>query len=143
MKVPGWRVPEFRLHEKGGKFHEVPAHHKVEQFINAYISAAGIAEEKRQPLFRSLDRNGRLSDRRLIRQRVLEMINRRARKAGLRAEAVCCHTARATGITAFLQNGGTLESAQMIAAHASPRTTSLYDRRNDAITLEEIERVRF
>jgi len=50
-----------------------------------------------------------------------------------------CHTFRATGITAYLENGGTLEHAQQIAAHESPRTTKLYDRTNDQITLDEIE----
>lgn len=133
----------FRLHEKGGKFHEVPAHHKVEQYMDAYLAATGIAGDKGTPLFRSLDRRGDLTDNRLVRQRVLEMIKRRARQAGLSPDRICCHTARATGITAFLLNGGTVEAAQRIAAHESPRTTSLYDRTGDAISLEEIERVRF
>ncbi|MCH7727472.1 MAG: tyrosine-type recombinase/integrase [Planctomycetes bacterium] len=133
----------FRLHEKGGKFHEVPAHHKVEHYMDAYITAVSIAGKKGEPLFRSLDRRGQLTEYRLIRQRVLEVIKRRARQAGLPADKVCCHTARATGITAFLLNGGQLETAQKIACHESPRTTSLYDRTSDAISLEEIERVRF
>ena len=79
--------------------------------MDEYLAAFGILEEKRLPLFRSLDRQGRLTDRRLIRQRVLEMIKRRARGAGLSPEKICCHTARATGITAFLRNGGQLEKA--------------------------------
>jgi len=70
------------------------------------------------------------------------MIKRRSRQAGL-SEAICCHTFRATGITAYLENGGTIENAQAIAAHESPRTTKLYDRTQDAISLEEIERIRF
>jgi integrase/recombinase XerD len=133
----------FRLHEKGGKFHEVPTHHKAEEYMDAYLAAAGIAEQKRTPLFRSLDRQGRLTDRPLVRQRVLEMVKRRARHAGIPSDKICCHTARATGITAFLLEGGTVEAAQRIAAHESPRTTSLYDRTGDAISLEEVERVRF
>ena len=55
---------------------------------------------------------------------VLHMIKRRAEAAGL-PYATCCHTFRATGITAYLQNGGTLEHAQTIANHESPRTTKL------------------
>ena len=51
------------------------------------------------------------------------------------------HTFRATGITAYLSNGGTLEHAQQIAAHASPKTTKLYDRTADTISLDEIERI--
>lgn len=63
----------------------------------------------------------------------------RAADAGL-TTAVCCHSFRATGITAYLENGGTLEHAQQIAAHESPRTTKLYDRTSDQITLNETER---
>ena len=68
------------------------------------------------------------------------MVKRRARAAGL-PDSTCCHTFRATGITAYLQNGGTLEKAQQIANHESPRTTKLYDRSSDVLTLEEIERI--
>jgi hypothetical protein len=52
-----------------------------------------------------------------------------------------CHVFRATGITAYLETGGTLDNAQAMAAHESPRTTKLYDRTSDAITLDEIERI--
>ena len=52
-----------------------------------------------------------------------------------------CHTFRATGITAYLENGGTIEKAQAIAAHESPRTTKLYDRTSDAVSLDEVERI--
>ena len=55
---------------------------------------------------------------------------------------LCCHTFRATGITTHMQNGGTLEHAQQIAAHESPRTTKLYDRTQDEISLDEVERIR-
>jgi len=130
----------FRLHEKGGKFHEVPAHHKAEEYVDAYIAAAGIAGDKRSPLFRSLDRRRVLSGRGIHRREVLAMVKRRARHSKL-PEAIGCHTFRATGITAYLLNGGTLEHAQTIAAHESPRTTKLYDRTNDEITLDEIERI--
>jgi integrase len=64
------------------------------------------------------------------------MIKRRARQAGL-PQTTCCHTFRATGITSYLQNGGTIEHAQQIANHESPRTTKPYDRTNDAISLDE------
>ena len=68
------------------------------------------------------------------------MIKRRAKAAGL-SEAICYHTFRATGITAYLENGGTIEHAQQIANHESPETTKLYDRTSDQITLDEIERI--
>lgn len=70
----------------------------------------------------------------------LRMIKRRAKAAGL-PDRICCHTFRATGITAYLEAGGTIENAQAIAAHESPRTTKLYDRTNDELTLDEIERI--
>jgi site-specific recombinase XerD len=132
----GW----FRLHEKGGKLHEVPVHHNAEAYLDAYVAAAQIAEQRKGPLFRRLDRRRHLTERRMHRLEVLAMIKRRARQAGL-PDTTCCHTFRATGITTYLQNGGTIEHAQQIAAHESPRTTKLYDRTNDAISLDEIERI--
>ena len=68
------------------------------------------------------------------------MIQRRARVAGIRTR-IGNHTFRATGITAYLKNGGTLEKAAMIANHASTRTTQLYDRRSDEVSLDEVERI--
>ena len=68
------------------------------------------------------------------------MIKRWAENGGLPA-MTCCHTFRATGITAYLENVGTIENAQAIAAHESPRTTKLYDRTSDEITLDEVERI--
>ena len=68
------------------------------------------------------------------------IIKRRVKEAAL-SERVYCHTFRATGITAYLKAGGTLEHAQAIAAHESPRTTKLYDRTSDQISLDEIERI--
>ncbi len=132
----GW----LRLHEKGGKRHDVPAHHRAEAAVDAYLVAGGVDDAK-APLFQSVDRSGRrLSGRSLTRRVVLAMIKRRAAAAGLPA-STCCHTFRATGITAYLSNGGTLEHAQQIAGHASPRTTKLYDRTADTVTLDEIERI--
>jgi integrase/recombinase XerD len=131
----------FRLHEKGGKYHEVPAHHKAEEYVDAWLDAAGVVEEKKLPLFRTFDQTDRhLTDRGLYRQDVLRMIKRRVRAAGL-PESTRCHTFRATGITAYLENGGTVEKAQAIAAHESPRTTKLYDRTSDTLTLDEIEKI--
>ena len=130
----------FRLHEKGGKFHEVPAHHKAEEYMDTYLQAAGIVVGKWDSLFRSVDRHRQLTDRRIDRREVLAMIKRRARNAGL-PDRISCHTWRATGITTYLLGGGTLERAQQIAAHSSAKTTKLYDRRNDEITLDEIERI--
>jgi integrase/recombinase XerD len=68
------------------------------------------------------------------------MIRRRALAAGISAP-VCCHSFRATGITVYLENNGTLETAQKIAAQGSPRTTKLYDRTKDQLTLDEVEKI--
>lgn len=130
----------FRLHEKGGKFHEVPAHHKAEEYLDAYLAAADIIFGKWDPLFRTVDRHKQLTDRRISRREVLAMVKRRARNSGI-PDRIGCHTWRATGITTYLLGGGTLERAQQIAAHSSAKTTKLYDRRNDEITLDEIERI--
>ena len=132
-----WQV---RLHEKGGKRHEVPCHHNAEAYLDAYIEATGIGRDKKGPLFRSVDRHKAITCRPMHRTDALRMIKRRARAAGLPA-TTCCHTFRATGITAYLENGGTIENAQAIAAHESPRTTKLYDRTDDQITLDEVERI--
>ncbi|HKI20756.1 MAG TPA: tyrosine-type recombinase/integrase, partial [Isosphaeraceae bacterium] len=106
----------FRLHEKGGKRHKVPAHHNAEKYVDAYLDAAGIAGQKKTPLFRSIDTHRKLTDRPMDRNDALRMIKRRARAAGL-PEDTCCHTFRATGITAYLEGGGTIEHAQAIANH--------------------------
>lgn len=131
----------FRLHEKGGKFHEVPAHRQAEEYLDDYLRAAGIEEERKTPVFRTLGPDKRLTSNRMSRTDALRMIKRRAAFAGL-PDRVCCHTWRATGITAYLKNGGSLEHAMRIACHESARTTKLYDRTNDEVSLEEIERVR-
>jgi site-specific recombinase XerD len=131
----------IRLHEKGGKFHEVPVHHKAEEYLDAYLKAAGLADDAKSPLFRSAKgKSGVLTDRPLRRNNALDMVKRRAVAAGL-PPRVCNHTFRATGITSYLENGGTIEKAQQIAAHESPKTTKLYDRTSDQITLDEIERI--
>lgn len=130
----------FRLHEKGGKHHEVPAHHNAEHYVDEYVDAARIGDQQQSPLFRTINSQRQLTGRRILRGDVLRMIKRRAAQAGILTR-VCCHTFRATGITAYLQNGGQLEHAQRIAAHESIRTTKLYDRTADILSLDEIEKI--
>src|SRR5580658_5982916 len=67
----------IRLHEKGGKRHEVPAHHNAEAYLDAYMDAAGIWEELKSSLFRSVDRQRRLTGNAITRTDVLRMIKRR------------------------------------------------------------------
>jgi site-specific recombinase XerD len=131
----------LRLHEKGGKQHEMPAHHNLETYVDAYVEAAKIAEDKKGFLFRTTKgRSQKLTENPMGQPDVWRMIRRRAKQAGLKT-LVGCHSFRATGITCYLENGGTLEKAQTMANHESPRTTKLYDRTRDQITLDEVERI--
>jgi integrase/recombinase XerD len=131
----------LRLHEKGGKRHEAPCHHNLTEYLDAWIQAAKIEGDKKGPLFRAIRKGNKLTGNAMAREDVLAMIKRRAAGATL-PYSTCCHTFRATGITTYLQNGGTLEHAQQIAAHESPRTTELHDRTQDEISLDEVERIR-
>jgi integrase/recombinase XerD len=105
------------------------------------FDAGQIREPKKSPLFRTTrGKTKRLTEKRLTRRDVYEMVRRRAEDAGI-ATAIGCHTFRATGITNYLVNGGTLEKAQQLANHESARTTKLYDRRDDKLSLDEVERI--
>ncbi len=130
-----------RLHEKGGKRHEMPCCHNLETYLHAYIDACGLASDPKGPLFRTIGRGaGALTTTPLPQANAYAMIRRRAASAGIEAK-IGAHTFRATGITAYLENGGTLEKAAAMAGHASTRTTQLYDRRRDEVSLDDAERV--
>jgi site-specific recombinase XerD len=130
-----------RLHEKGGKRHEMPCHHNLESYLHAYIDGCGLAAEPKGHLFRTIGRGtGRLTQTPLPQANAYAMIRRRAQAAGI-ASRIGNHSFRATGITAYLENGGTLEKAASMANHSSTRATQLYDRRRSEMSLDEIERV--
>jgi site-specific recombinase XerD len=132
----------IRLREKGGKRHEMPCHHTLEAYLHAYLDGTGIAADLKGPLFRTVRRGtGQLSDTPLPQANAYAMVRRRALAASIGTK-IGNHTFRATGITAYLKNGGTLENAAAMANHASTRTTQLYDRRRDDISLDEVERIR-
>ncbi len=103
----------IRFREKGGKEKEIPVHHKLEEYLDAYLSAAKLSE---QPA--------------------------RLRDAGL-STIYSNHSFRAAGITNYLENDGTLEVAQRIAGHADSRTTKLSDRRGQKVLLEDMERIHY
>lgn len=131
----------IRLQEKGGKQHEMPAHHKLEEYLDDYLETAGIRDEQHGPLFRTTrGTTRRLTQHRMRRSDAWRMVQRRASDAGLKAP-ICNHTFRATGITNYMKNGGSLAEAQKMACHADPRTTRLYDRSGDEVTLDEIEKI--
>jgi site-specific recombinase XerD len=149
--VVGMRVEDYypqgkrwwvRLHEKGGKRHEMLAHHNLEAYLDAYIDAAGLRSQGKTPLFRSaVWHSGALTAEAMHRVDAYRVVRRRTAAAGF-TQKLGCRTFRATGITAYLDGGGWLENAQTMAAHESPRTTKLYDRTGDEITLDEVERIK-
>ena len=129
-----------RLHEKGGKRHEMPCHHALEEYLTEWLEKSGLKNRPESPLFPSLSRSGRLTGRPLHRIEAWAMVKRRAKAADLKT-IVVNHTFRGTGITAYLEHGGLLERAKQMANHASTKTTQLYDRRNDRTTLDDVERI--
>ena len=133
----------LRFKEKGGKEKELPVHHKLEELLDQYLKATGLEKEPESPLFpAAIGKTGKLSRRPLVRTDAADMLKRRLKQAGLPAH-YSPHSFRATGITNFLENDGTLEAAQRIAGHADSRTTKLYDRRGQKVLLEDMERIRY
>jgi len=131
----------LRLNEKNGKLHEMPCHHKLEAFLDAYIAKAGITRDAKGPLFRvAIRKTKKLGPGGMSRKDVWYMVRRRASDAGIET-AIGCHTFRATGITDYLTNGGRIEVAQRMAGHSNAKTTGLYDGRNDDISVGEVERI--
>jgi site-specific recombinase XerD len=133
----------LRFKEKGGKEKELPVHHKLEELLDEYLKATGLGGEPGSVLFpAAFGKTGKLSRRPLARTDAADMLKRRLKQAGLPAH-YSPHSFRATGITNFLENDGTLEAAQRIAGHADSRTTKLYDRRGQKVLLEDMERIRY
>ena len=131
----------LRLHEKNGKVNEMPCHHKLEEYLDAYIEAACIADDRKDPLFRAaIGKTRKLGPGAMSRTDVWYMVRRRASDAGIET-AIGCHTFRATGITDYLTNGGRIEVAQRMAGHSNAKTTGLYDRRNDDVSVGEVEKI--
>jgi site-specific recombinase XerD len=130
-----------RLREKGGKQHEMPCHHTLEAYLHAYLVEGDIAGDAKGSLFRTILRGtGHLSTTALPQANAYAMVQRRAIASGIHIR-IGNHTFRATGITVYLKNGGTLENAAAMANQASTRTTQLYDRRRNDISLNEVERI--
>ena len=158
----------LRFREKGGRDHEMPVHHTAIEYLDRYLElldrlspggtdGAELMEgqerveegEEAKPykngftLFQSLNRKRTgFTGRPLGRREALDVWKRRCRRAGL-GDRYGNHTPRATGITAYLSNGGLLEHAQRMAGHASSQTTKVYDRRDQVVTLDEVERIVF
>jgi site-specific recombinase XerC len=149
--VVGMRVRDYRgagtssasfvLHEKGGKFHPVPAHHLAAEYLDAYVAASGLQATPDAPLWQSAPRHSKtLSGKGLSARAALDIVKRRCSTAGL-PDDICNHSFRATGITLHQDAGGDLEAARQIAGHASVKTTQLYNRAGDKKRRAEVERV--
>jgi len=133
-----WRV---RLHEKNGKIIDAACHHNLESYLDEYLQAAGIADDREGPLFRAAKgRTRTLTVHAMTRVDAWLMVRRRVEDAGIGGR-IGCHTFRATGITDYLTNGGRIEVAQRMAGHSNAKTTGLYDRRSDDISVGEVERI--
>jgi len=121
--------------------HEMPCHHNLEAHLHAYIDGCGLSGDPKGPLFRTIDkRTKQISRTPVVQANAYAMVARREVAAGI-ATKIGNHSFPATGITAYLKNGGTLENAAAMANHSSTRTTQFYDRRSEEVTLDEIERV--
>jgi site-specific recombinase XerD len=134
----------LRLMEKGGKHHRMPCHHKLDEYLHAYLEASGLGTDRTAPLFPTMQRRGQkliFTRTPLAQANAHAIIRKRAQEAGIRTR-IGNHSLRATGITAYLRGGGTLEVAAAMANHASTRTTQLYDRRSDEVTLAQVELIR-
>lgn len=160
----------LRLTDKGGKRKDIPCHHQLELYLAEWLDVAGHRDATDAPLFQTFASKGvrkpqssedvkseaseedaekqkpktvrPLSGKPMSQAMTWEMLQRRSKRAGLTTH-ICNHTFRATGITAYLSNGGGIERAAIIAGHASINTTKLYDRRSRDVTLDEIEKIRF
>jgi integrase/recombinase XerD len=132
----------LRFQEKRGREHEVPVHSKAKEAIELWLEASGLASSQSAPLFPAFGKDREtIEHKHLDRRSILKLVEKRASASGI-VKQVCCHSFRATGITEYMNSGGTIEIAQQIAGHKSSSTTRIYDRSRDRLTIEEIERVK-
>lgn len=135
----GWSL---QLKAKGGRHSRKLLHHEAAECLLEYLDAGEI-NDPNAPIFQSFGGKGRrLSGKVLSRQSTWTMTRQRALDAGLPPD-ICTHTFRASGITAFMENGGMLDTVRRMADHADARTTQLYIRTSQAHKRSEVERVRF
>lgn len=128
----------LRAEEKGGKIHEMPVHPTLKNYIDEYIAQTDLIKAPKGFLFPSSQgRSGRLNDKQYKRNSAWHMVKRRASVAGI-LTPIGNHSFRASGITAYMESGGTLENAQKLAGHAHISTTKQYDRSADKDKMTEI-----
>jgi integrase/recombinase XerD len=133
----------LKFHEKRGKIHEVPVHSKAKGAVDQWLRASGLGVQPSAPLFPAFAEDKKtIQLRHMDRRTIWWLVKARAKASGI-TKPVCCHSFRATGITEYMNYGGTLDIAQRIAGHAQLSTTKIYDHSQDRLTVAEIERVCF
>jgi integrase/recombinase XerD len=139
----------LRLEEKRGKIHEVPVHSKAREAIDQWLEVSGLESNPDAPLFPAFakdkktfarDKTNQL--RPLDRTVIWRLVQTRTRACGIK-KRFGPHSFRASGITEYINQGGSLEMAQRIAGHSQLSTTKIYDRSGDRLTIAEIERISF
>jgi integrase/recombinase XerD len=141
----------LRLKEKRGKINSFPVHPRAREALDDWLSTSGLSGSPDAPLFPRFSvyrdtlfstpgPDGRPIFQPLNRRAVYRLIRRITANAGIQKK-LGCHSFRATGITFFLKNGGSVEIAQRFAQHRDRSTTDLYDRRGDDILQDEIVRI--
>jgi len=144
MRMKDYFLTENRrwigLQEKGGTVHEMPVHRTLEEYMDLFLDHRNQVRLDNEYVFKAANASDELLPKPMDRISAYRMVKRRAENAGISSD-ICCHSFRASGITIYLNNGGTLEKAQAMAGHKSPQTTKIYDRTSDAVTIREIERI--
>ena len=132
----------LRFAEKGGKARSIPVRHDLERLLHEYLMAAGLEDgAKDAPLFATVAGTGRrLSDRPMNGVDVCRMVKRRLSAAEL-PTSISPHSFRSCIATDLLLQGVALEAVQYLLGHADARTTRLYDRRQQQVTRNIVERI--
>ena len=133
----------FRFREKNGKEREIPVRDDLDEWIEAYMGAAGIGEDPPgAPLWRGALRGGSLTRRQVNQAAVRAMLKRRLAAAGL-PDNLTPHSFRVMVVTALLSQNVPVEEVQHLVGHSHPSTTQLYDRRRRRVTRSIVERIPF
>lgn len=132
----------LRFAEKGGKERLIPVRHDLEELLTAYRAAAGLMDTAGDaPLFRTAaGKVGRLTENPLTGLDVWRVVKRRLKVAGLPGR-LRPHSFRVLVVSDLLSQNVPLEDVQLLAGHADPRTTRLYDRRQRKVTRNIVERI--
>jgi hypothetical protein len=125
------------LHEKGGKRYAMPCHHSLEEYLTAYLDVVGLRGDPKGPLFRTIGRGtGKLTRTVLPQANAYAMIG-----GGWHRDQARQPQFPGDRDHRLSQERRHAEKAAAMANHASTRTTQLYDRRREELSLDEVERI--